>query len=200
MSEQDSTQVQTQAMFDARTEMIKLDEERIIRLGMNRPIRAQSQGDFKIYDVVLLRMKLGPSKEEKRRGGFRVVGVISHHLILVRGFRLLKFPKFLARLSEEGPSAIASPIRRHIEPSSSPSGMQSVPIGRQLEPSSSSSGLQAVNEGSNIRGQCGQVLSVGDNGALNDVWGEFQSGQRLRRVAPGFHVMFNDDVVDIPPQ
>ena len=93
VSEQDSMQVQMQAMFDARTEMIKLDAERILRLGMNRQIRVQSRNDFKINDVVSLRMKLGPSKEEKRRGGLRVVGVRSHHMILERGFRWLKSPQ-----------------------------------------------------------------------------------------------------------
>ena len=41
--------------------------------------------------------------------------------------------------------------------------------------------------------------SVGDNGVINDVWGEFHSGQRLRSVAPGIHLLFNDAVVDISP-
>ena len=62
---QDSMQVQAQVVFTARTKMIRMDSERIPRIGLSRPIRAHTSGDFQIDDIVLLRMKVGIGKEEQ---------------------------------------------------------------------------------------------------------------------------------------
>ena len=88
---------QLQTMLEARSVMIKAEADKILRIGLTRPLGSYSKVEYRVNDYVLLRMTTPKTKEEKWVGGYRVVGVLTHHLILERGIHLFKYPKYKVR-------------------------------------------------------------------------------------------------------
>lgn len=94
----DSTQLQLQAMLHARSVIVRADSERLIWLGLRRPLRAGTRTDFKVGDSVKLYMLDPRIREKKWRGISRLIGLLTHHLMVGGGTRVSKFPKFRATL------------------------------------------------------------------------------------------------------
>ena len=98
---EDSMQFQLQAMMHARAVKVRADSERLLWLGLHRPLRACTRSDFKMGDSVRLYM-MGPRIREMRRQGiFRVVQLPTHHLVVESGTRVFKFLKFRVKLQQE---------------------------------------------------------------------------------------------------
>ena len=97
-------QHQIQSAMHARNAVIMDDSRRVVRLGLNRKIRAGASQDFKLDDVVQIFIREEGTKIERWIHGFRVVGLTSHHVIVERADKLFKHPKHKVRIGmhEEG--------------------------------------------------------------------------------------------------
>ena len=113
-----SMQSQLQSMLEARNAIILKDASRIVKIGTSRPLRSAAISDFKVGDRVILYMMDPRIKQNLRTPGFRVVGLTSHHVIVERGRRLLKYPKRKTRTNRE-------PIATALVPQEQPFGPES---------------------------------------------------------------------------
>lgn len=68
--EKASMQIQLQTMLHARTAIIKADAERILRIGLTRPLRAFSKVEYRVNDIMRIILKTPGPKEEKRICGY----------------------------------------------------------------------------------------------------------------------------------
>ena len=66
--EKAATQLQLQTMMEARTAIIKAHADRIMRIGLTRPLRAYSNVQYRVNDHVLMRAKTPQTKEENGSG------------------------------------------------------------------------------------------------------------------------------------
>ena len=112
-------QQQVQAALAARSEVILEDARRVVNLGMNRKARVGSVRDFRIDDVVQLYMRYDESKTAQWVPGFRIVGIMSHHVIAERGGLLVKHPKFKVKPHEDKGEIEAARVHVDNEPASS---------------------------------------------------------------------------------
>ena len=90
-------QFQIQAALQARTAVIVEDAKRVVDLGMNRQIRAGTKHDVKVGDTVQLFLKDEELQVERWTSGFKIIGVTSHHVLVERGEKLFKHPKYKTR-------------------------------------------------------------------------------------------------------
>ena len=63
--EKEAMQIQLQTMLEARAAIIKADADRILRIGLTRPLRSYSNVQYRVNGHVLMRVKTPGRKEEK---------------------------------------------------------------------------------------------------------------------------------------
>ena len=98
----DSLQFQIQSALKSRWDIVKFDERRTQYIGPSRPIRSGARADFRVNDGVALFAKNQTLGEFRRPPGFRVVGMTSHRVIVYKGSRIFRHPKYLTRLNTNG--------------------------------------------------------------------------------------------------
>ena len=194
-----SMQLQLQTMLEARTAIVKADAGRILRIGLTRPLRAYSNVQYRVNDHVLLRMKTANTKEEKWIGGYRVVGVLSHHLILERGLRLFKFPKFKVRPVHD-PDKFTETLddtRKSVGGNRWPFQ----PEDKQEEPASSSTDVAEW-----VTDECytfSSEIEAEEKMSMlwwTDVHGEFSSGQWISQVPVKGELRIYESIVNLKPK
>ena len=81
---EDSTHLQLHAMIHARAVIVRGDSERLIWLGLRRPVRAGSKTDFKVADAAKLYTMRPRIREMRWQCAFRAIGILTHHLAVER--------------------------------------------------------------------------------------------------------------------